>query len=229
MTEFLPPAFLELIILFIVTETLLSISPGPAVLLTISHSMKHGFGAGIWGVAGILTANLFYFILSALGVGALIIASATLFAIVKYIGAAYLVYMGVTLLLPLLKGAKLNADEADGQRVDKVKMSSKSAFYRGFIIQTSNPKNLVFFVALLPQFVSPALAAEISLSMQFLILAVVSGILEFCVLFAYILLSLKLTKWVKAKAMLWIDGAAGVFLIIIGVGLASIKKFGNAS
>ena len=233
MFNIIPPLFLDAVILFIFAEALLCISPGPAVLLTISQSMRRGFAAGIWSTMGILTANPLYFVLSAIGVGALLVASATLFTIVKYIGAAYLVFMGVKMLIPLFKSVgksgKVQADNSDDILVDKSRETSKSTFIRGFIIQASNPKNLVFFVALLPQFVMPSLVDEISLMMQFSILAFISIIIEFLVLLVYILLSVKLAKWVKAKAMMWIDGAAGGFLIIIGVGLASMKKLSNAS
>lgn len=229
MTSFLPPAFLDAVILFIFAEALLCISPGPAVLLTISQSMKRGFTTGLWGTLGILTANTVYFILSAIGVGALLIASVTLFTIVKYIGAAYLIIMGIQMLIPLVKSwfNKADAKDDDGlsqMLAEEVSISGGSAFVKGFVIQASNPKNLVFFVAFLPQFVIPEMAAEISLTMQFSVLAVVSIVIEFLVLIAYIGLSVKLAKWVTGKIMLWIDGAAGAFLMLIGVGLASMKK-----
>lgn len=226
MIDAIPSVFLDAIILFIFAEALLCASPGPAVLLTISQSMKNGLGAGIWSSMGILTANTLYFLLSAIGVGALIIASSTVFTIVKYAGAAYLIFMGIRMLIPLVK-SWFNKPEKQEQASDDyvpVTESSWAVFSRGFIIQASNPKNLVFFVALLPQFVLPSVVDQISIAAQFSILAILSIVIEFFVLIVYILLSIKLAKWVKAKAMLWIDGAAGVFLMIIGVGLASMKK-----
>ncbi len=225
MFDLIPAIFVDAVILFIFAELLLCFSPGPAVLLTISQSMRNGLSAGIWSMLGILAANSLYFILSAIGVGALIITSASLFSIVKYIGAAYLVYMGASMIWPLMKHFKNgSADEGELQSIDTKIGGKGSAFSRGFIIQASNPKNLVFFVALLPQFVNPALAGEISLTLQFSILAIISILIELGVLLVYIGLSIKLAKWVKAKAMLWIDGAAGIFLIIIGIGLASMRK-----
>lgn len=232
MSFVMPPAFIDAVILFFFAEALLCVSPGPAVLLTISQSMKRGFLTGLWGTMGILTANTVYFILSAVGVGALLIASVTLFTIVKYIGAAYLVIMGIQMLYPLIKSffSKVElGDNVTDLMPKEAPVSGKAAFVKGFVIQASNPKNLVFFVAFLPQFVIPSLAAEMSLTAQFSVLAVVSIVVELFVLIVYILLSIKLATWVKAKAMLWIDGAAGIFLIIIGVGLASMKKLSAAS
>ncbi|MBL1419399.1 MAG: LysE family translocator [Alphaproteobacteria bacterium] len=232
MSNFLPAAFIDAVILFIFAEALLCISPGPAVLLTISQSMKRGFATGMWGTMGILAANTIYFILSAIGVGALLIASVTLFTIVKYIGAAYLIFMGIQMLIPLVKSwFNKQADDEAGlseMLAQEPPVSSGSAFTKGFVIQASNPKNLVFFVAFLPQFVIPELATEISLTAQFSVLAIVSVLIEFFVLIAYIGLSVKLAKWVKAKVMLWIDGTAGIFLMLIGVGLATMKKFSAA-
>lgn len=231
MFDFLPAAFLDAVILFIFAEALLCISPGPAVLLTISQSMKRGFATGMWGTMGILAANTIYFTLSAIGVGALLIASVTLFTIVKYIGAAYLIVMGIQMLIPLVKSWFNKVDNDDGLNemlAQEPPVSGGSAFTKGFVIQASNPKNLVFFVAFLPQFVIPELASEISLTAQFSVLAVISVLIEFFVLIAYIGLSVKLAKWIKAKVMLWIDGAAGVFLMLIGVGLATMKKFSAA-
>lgn len=229
MSSFIPPTFLDAVILFIFAEALLCISPGPAVLLTISQSMKRGFATGMWGALGILAANTVYFTLSAIGVGALLIASVTLFTIVKYIGAAYLVFMGIQMLIPLVKSWFIKTDKPQAglseMLAQEPPVSGGSAFAKGFVIQASNPKNLVFFVAFLPQFVIPELSAEISLSLQFSILAIISVIIEFFVLVAYIGLSVKLAKWVTAKLMLWVDGAAGVFLMLIGIGLASMKKF----
>ena len=231
MFDFLPAAFLDAVILFIFAEALLCISPGPAVLLTISQSMKRGFATGMWGTMGILAANTIYFTLSAIGVGALLIASVTLFTIVKYIGAAYLIVMGIQMLIPLVKSWFNKVDNDDGLNemlAQEPPVSGGSAFTKGFVIQASNPKNLVFFVAFLPQFVIPELAAEISLTAQFSVLAVISVLIEFFVLIAYIGLSVKLAKWIKAKVMLWIDGTAGAFLMLIGVGLATMKKFSAA-
>ena len=86
---------LDAIALFTPTEFLLSLTPGPAVLLVIGLSMRQGFRIGFMATLGILFTNAVFFTLSALGVGALVLASATLFTILKWIGAAYLVYQRV--------------------------------------------------------------------------------------------------------------------------------------
>ncbi len=139
---------LEVLLVFACTEFLLSLTPGPAVLLVISQGMRYGFTSSVRGAIGILTGNAIYFALSALGLGALLMASAAVFLVVKWMGAAYLIYVGVKMLL-----AKGRLDEAD----DTSKATSRRGmklFSQGLMTQLSNPKALVFFTALLPQFVS---------------------------------------------------------------------------
>ena len=167
----------ETLTLFIVTETLLSLSPGPAVLLVLGLSVRHGFKIGFGATLGILATNAVYFTLAALGVGAMIIASAVLFTIIKWAGALYLAYLGLNMLKPLLlslrKSKQTNASTIDVQQASRaVRNESKEftkSFFRGFMLQASNPKNIAFFVAILPQFISPG----DNVGQQLLILGVV--------------------------------------------------------
>jgi threonine/homoserine/homoserine lactone efflux protein len=99
---------IKLLTIFAITEFFLSLTPGPAVLLVISQGMKNGFKSSIRGAIGILTGNAIYFGLSALGLGALLLASATLFQVIKWIGAAYLIFIGLKMLI-----ASRSADQND--------------------------------------------------------------------------------------------------------------------
>ena len=89
---------IRLLFIFAITEFLLCLTPGPAVLLVISQAVKNGFQSSLKGAAGILAGNGIYFVLSALGLGALLMSSATLFQIIKWVGAAYLVFSGLRML-----------------------------------------------------------------------------------------------------------------------------------
>src|SRR5258706_14713473 len=91
-------------------EALLCLTPGPAVLFVLSHGLTRGGRASLWANAGILAANTFYFTLSALGLGAVLLASHKAFTLLKYAGAAYLVYLGVR----TISGAGLALDAASG-------------------------------------------------------------------------------------------------------------------
>jgi len=90
---------LEVWLLFTITETVLCLSPGPAVLLVLSVGLTRGWQPGMQASAGILVANLLYFVLSATSLGALLLASWELFVLIKWLGAAYLIWLGLTTML----------------------------------------------------------------------------------------------------------------------------------
>ena len=90
---------LRLLLVFAITEFLLCLTPGPAVLLVVSQSVRSGFKSSLRATAGILTGNAIYFALSALGLGALLLSSALLFQIIKWVGVLYLVFIGLKMLL----------------------------------------------------------------------------------------------------------------------------------
>jgi homoserine/homoserine lactone efflux protein len=160
------------LLLFAATELLLSLTPGPAVLLVISQGIRRGFRSSTRGAAGILTGNAIYFALCAAGLGALLLASKRVFDLLQIAGAAYLALLGLKmLLLP---------DRVD-ERVDVSDARGAGSFVQGLLTQLANPKAIVFFTALLPQFVDPARPV----AMQFVILGVISIVVELPVLLLY--------------------------------------------
>ncbi len=216
------------IALFAVTEFLLSLTPGPAVLLVVGLSMRHGFSAGLMATLGILTTNAVFFALSALGVGSLIVASALLFTVIKWIGAGYLVYLGTGMIKPLLerlilrRGAtedlhNLTAAPAPGSRFKEGKWRT---FWRGVSLQASNPKNLAFFVAILPQFV----ISDGHILFQMSVLGTVSVLLELPVLLAYCTISTLSVRLMRERIVEWIEGIGGGILIALGGALAFSRR-----
>ena len=157
------------------TELFLSLTPGPAVLLVASQGIRFGARPSTYGALGVVSGNAFYFLLSAFGLGALLIASSSVFQAVKWIGACYLVYIGVRLLLDRSR------DVAAGTETAGVQPPARRLYANGLITQLANPKTVVFFSALLPQFV----AANHAVLPQFLILGATSIAVEFPVLVAY--------------------------------------------
>jgi threonine/homoserine/homoserine lactone efflux protein len=155
---------------FLLTETALCLAPGPAVLFVISTSVQRGFATGLRGAGGILAANALYFALSGLGVGAILVASREIFFAVKWAGALYLIWLGLKMLLG-----------PAAPRADAPETATRQALLRGFIVQGANPKTLVFFTALLPQF----LDANAALPAQLFILGATSIVVELAVLTAY--------------------------------------------
>lgn len=157
---------------FFLTELMLCLTPGPAVLFVVSQALRYGGRKSLWANGGILAGNLMYFALSAIGIGALIATSHELFTIVKYAGAAYLIVLGVLTMFG--RGIALRADVAPAAQGPRI-------LGRGFVLQAANPKALLFFTALLPQFVDP----KGSVPLQIAILALTSTVAEFFVLAGY--------------------------------------------
>jgi homoserine/homoserine lactone efflux protein len=208
------PLSLRLLLLFAITEFLLCLTPGPAVLLVISQAVKSGFDSSLKGAAGILAGNAIYFVLSALGLGALLMSSAILFQIIKWAGAAYLVFIGLRMLL--------TKETATGdQPFVQTPKRALRLFSEGLITQLSNPKAIVFFSALLPQFVSP----DGSILEQFAILGIVSLAIELVVLVSYGWAAERGSRMIlKGRFVLITDRVAGGFLVCAGLGLASTRR-----
>lgn len=204
---------IKLLLVFAVTEFLLSLTPGPAVFLVVSQGMKAGFKPSLRGTLGILSGNAIYFALSALGLGALLLASATLFQVIKYLGAAYLIFIGVKMLISKSETIKEGEQTVAPRRPLRL-------FSQGLITQLSNPKAIVFFTALLPQFVTPGEA----MFEQFIVLGLVSIAVEFPVLAAYGWVAERGGKLIPERFASLPDRVAGVFLIGAGVGLAAVRK-----
>ena len=204
---------LKLLALFALTELLLSLTPGPAVLLVISQGIRRGLSSSIMSALGILTGNAIYFVLSAVGLGVLLKASAPLFAVIRWAGVAYLIFSGVRILWSTFRKPKTDADEVEPAREAA---NLPQAFAYGLLTQLLNPKAIVFFTALLPQFVS----TEANLPMQFGVLAVTSIAVEFVVLLLYGYFADKSRSLIATgKYASWSDRIAGTCLIGVGVTL----------
>src|SRR5437868_12956333 len=161
--------------LFVPVDTVLCLTPGPAVLLVLATALRRGPRASVASTLGILSANSIYFALSATGLGALLLASYRIFFLIKWAGAAYLIYLGVKALLSK-SGTFGNTEVAGGSS-----RSSSRLFMDGLLLQLSNPKAIVFFAALLPQFIDPAGR----LALQVFVLGLTSVCIEFLVLLSY--------------------------------------------
>jgi len=166
-------------LLFLVMETALSLSPGPAVFYVVSQGIR-AFPRAVPATLGILSANACYFALSATSLGALIAASARFFTIAKWAGAAYLIYLGIKSLRSAAASHSiaLTGTATPGER----EAPDRRQIYLGALtLQLSNPKALLFFLALLPQFID----TQHAVAPQMLILAATSMLPECCILLAY--------------------------------------------
>ena len=133
--------------LFLGASLALLLVPGPAVLYITARSANQGRVAGLVSVLAIETANFLQAVAATLGLSAILLSSALAFDVVKYLGAAYLIYLGVRKLLIAEEGTKNGEIE---------KESLRRIYWQGFAINLLNPKTALFFFAFLPQFVDPA-------------------------------------------------------------------------
>jgi threonine/homoserine/homoserine lactone efflux protein len=133
--------------LFISVTAALVFMPGPNTLYIIARSVNQGRRAGVVSSFGVQVGSLIHIAAAALGLSALLLSSALAFGVVKYAGAAYLIYLGVKTLLT--KGKAEQAREVE-------KASSGRVFYQGVVVNLLNPKTALFFLAFLPQFIDPA-------------------------------------------------------------------------
>src|SRR5690242_4613714 len=135
------------LLLFVTGAVVLLVIPGPAVTYVVSRSIGHGRAAGLVSVLGIVTGTLCHVVAATLGLSALLVSSARAFEIVKYLGAAYLVYLGIRTLSR--NDAEWLAEASGERRLLRI-------FSQGLVVNLLNPKTALFFLAFLPQFVDPA-------------------------------------------------------------------------
>lgn len=202
------------ILLFVAATMALLVVPGPAVLYIVTRSVSQGRAAGLVSVLGIHAGTVVFVVATAFGLSALLSASATAFAVVKYVGAAYLVWLGVHKLLR-------RHDESDV--AEPPPASLHRIFGQGVVVNILNPKTLIFFAAFLPQFVDPA-AGSVTLQLVlfgvgFILLGVLSD-------GTYALLASALAGRLRrsARARRRLDRSSGVVYLLLGAFAATARQ-----
>ena len=142
------------LLMFIVAGWLLNLTPGPDVLYIVSNALRSGTRAGIVAGLGITAGCFVHIFAAAVGVGALLAASATAFTVLKWLGAAYLLWMGVRMLFSRAGGGN-GAAIAAAQAAPHQEASLRAVFLGGFWTNVLNPKVAIFFLAFVPQFIAP--------------------------------------------------------------------------
>lgn len=203
---------------FIIAGILLNIAPGPDSLLIMTRSATQGWRAGSAAALGIGAGTLVHIMAAALGLSALLATSATAFTIVKLVGAAYLLYVGVSLLL---SKAKANSSKETAPVLPA--LSHGKIFAQGFLTNVLNPKVAIFFLAFVPQFI----AADASNKPQALI--VLGCIFNFngmlwCHLLAVSTAFARQRVRISQAVTLWLNRFIGVMFISFGIKLALANK-----
>jgi len=202
--------------LFIAVAVAAVVSPGPAILLSISNSVRFGMSKVFLSTLGNISGLFILSTAAIFGLGAILKTSTNLFLLVKLIGAVYLIYLGV-------KQWRTKAnffDQATSQTGSAIAKSSKRHFTEGFLIAITNPKAILFFTALFPQFIN----TNESLPTQFLIMTVTFMLMSFIALMTYGLLAFKAKRWfAKGERTKWFNRILGSVFISIGVGVLQLK------
>jgi threonine/homoserine/homoserine lactone efflux protein len=200
--------------LYVLTEIALSLSPGPAVMLVIACGLAHGARRSVFASLGILTANAVYFAISATTLGAVLVASREFFNAVKWAGAAYLVYVGLSALFG-------HASPITTSRGASGTRAPRDLFLAGLTLQFANPKTLVFFIAILPQFVD----ARLPIGPQMLWLAAGSIGPEFLILVGYGWLASRAARIATdARYSRWTDRLAGALVLGAAALVVSVAR-----
>lgn len=195
---------------------LFAITPGPAVLLTAGQAISRGFGAGFAVVLGTQLGNLVYFLVSAAGIGAILVASETAFRIVKYAGAAYLIWLG----LRTIWHARQAIAPAGPARVP----IWQHPLMQGLINQLANPKSILFWGALFPQFVDYRAG---NLVLQLAVLAGTAVAADIVILSSYGLMAARGGRFLASgPAAVWRERISGAALVVVG-GALSLARLGD--
>ena len=201
-------------ILFILTSLLVIITPGQDMILVMSRAIAGGSKAGITTAAGVSIGLIGHTLLTAFGLGSLLMASELLFTVLKLVGAVYLVYLGIRLILS--KSDRLNLEQVKPARFKKL-------FLIGAFSNISNPKITIFYFAFLPQFISSDIQNPTYL---LLLLGISFSLLTFLVKAPIGYFSGVLSSWLRARPMVlrWIDRTSGAILVGLGTKLAFEKR-----
>lgn len=201
---------------YLLAVVLICISPGPGALSAMSAGMKYGWQRGMWNCLGMQVSTLINIAIIATGLGAVLTASTTAFEVLKWCGALYLIYLGVQ---KFREPAAL-FEEIDAQTEFRDK-SARGIFMQGLLVNFTNPKGLVFLLAVLPQFVDPAKPTP----MQYLILALTLVCIDLIVMAGYTGLAAKILRLLKAPSHIRATNRLlGSCFVFAGGALAVFKR-----
>lgn len=204
--------------LFVIAGLLLNIAPGPDSLLIMSRSAAQGWRAGSAASLGIGTGTLVHVFAAALGLSAVLATSATAFAVVKYAGAAYLLYVGVMLLIGTRRPGATDSGAAPAPP-----MPLRKIFFQGFLTNVLNPKVAVFFLAFVPQFID---ADAPNKALAFIALGAIFNVnsMLWCHFLALSTALASRRMRVSRRVGRWIERGIGAMFVSFGVKLALAER-----
>jgi threonine/homoserine/homoserine lactone efflux protein len=203
------------LLLFSVVALVAIATPGPTVLLALANGSRYGLRRSVPGMFGAVLSDFVLVGAVALGLGALLAASEFWFSVLKWVGAAYLAWLGLRMLR-----SQGGFDVPAGVAAAQGQASARSIFTKSFLVAVTNPKGYLFCSALLPQFIDPAAAQ----APQYVTIAIVFASLDFVVMFGYALTGAKAVRLLKASATRWLDRACGGALLALAGSLAFYRR-----
>lgn len=205
--------------LFLAAALLLAITPGPGLFYVAARTLAGGRSEGIASSLGTGLGGLVHVIAGSVGVSALVLASAELFTILKLVGAAYLVWLGVRTILV----ARREALAALAGQAGTPPVGVRRAFREGVMVEALNPKTAAFFLAFVPQFVNPATG---SLALQFAVLGIVSVAFNTLadVVVAYVAGGVRRGMAERPGLVRRLREASGTAMVALGLGLLLARR-----
>lgn len=205
---------LDMWLAFLIASSVLTLIPGPSVLLVVSQALTRGMSAALICIFGNILAGVVLMALSLLGVGAILAASATLFTFFKWLGVLYMAYLGCCQII----AARKNTAQPESNAQQSKNLGS---FKAGFFAALLNPKAVIFYMAFLPQFMH----AENDALLQFSILICTSSMVIAVILTGYALIAAKArSAFQSARSKQYFNYSAGSFLIGSSAFMASTTK-----
>lgn len=200
--------------LFLAAGILLNLTPGPDTLYILGRSIAQGREAGIASALGISVGSIFHTCAAALGLSAILATSAIAFGTIKLLGGAYLIFLGIKMILDRRK--QLNLPSNFRRR------TVMAAFRQGILTNILNPKVALFFLAFLPQFIDPASSAKIAAFIALGLTFVTTGTI-WCLILAWF--ASVFSKRLRANETIsqWLNRTAGALFVFLGVRMATAR------
>ncbi|WP_411705318.1 homoserine/homoserine lactone efflux protein [Edaphovirga cremea] len=197
---------------YLLTTSILSLSPGSGAINTMSTGISHGFRGAAASIAGLQVGLSLHIVLVGVGLGALISQSLMAFEVLKWLGAAYLIWLGIQ---------QWRAAGAIDLHALSDSIPRRKLFQRAILVNLTNPKSIVFLAALFPQFI----IAHQPQTAQYVILGVTTVVVDIIVMIGYATLATRIASWVKApKQMKLLNRIFGSLFMLVGALLATARK-----
>ena len=202
---------------FALMALIVVMTPGPTVLLALTNGSRYGVFLAGYGILGAALSDAVLIAAAGLGLGAVLAASAFWFAVVKWIGVAYLIWLGVEMLR---SSGGHRALRTDAPPHPAARGPALAIFRKCFLVAVTNPKGYLFFTAFLPQF----LILSEPLFSQYVTLALVFIAVDVAVMTVYAGLGARAMHVLTERGARWLDRASGGFLVALGLALALVKR-----